>query len=159
MSKKPVRQTREEVEAILAQALAEAGSIEDGVQREKYPNGKLKSEEEIKNGQRIYAKNWHDNGVLASEMSFKNDEIHGKVKSWNRKGELLGEYTLNEGLGLMKEWNEDGTLNWEREVFKGDVVRFTTFADVGHQHTVYLHNNEPISKKKFVELGGVVRVK
>lgn len=69
---------------------------QEGVQKQWYPNGRLKTEHGMQNN--IYhglAKSWYESGVLRFEAEYeKGNEIWSK--SYNEKGELIKQYPSTE---------------------------------------------------------------
>jgi len=55
---------------------------------------------------------WHENGDVAFEGEYENDEWHGLFKKWDEEGNLIEEKTYKEGLpiGVHKTWDSEGNL-------------------------------------------------
>ena len=145
--------TRAEKEAFLAQQPPPKPAFNDGIQKKRHGNGQLASEMTRIGGLlQGLCRRWHDNGVLAEESQYTDSKVHGLVRCWNREGKLVGEYTLNHGLGVMKRWNEDGTLDMEREMFPNGLLKATVMHDRNKPHVLYFILDRQITKKKFMEL-------
>ncbi len=137
--------------------------VEDGVVRRNLPrrngtarswheNGELAEEYELVDGVAVgERREWHDNGVLAKTEPLVAGRVHGTVRQWNREGNLLGEYTMTDGRGVQREWNENGTISMETEVFSEGTLRIKVFDDLGKAHESFMWNGKQISKKKFME--------
>tara|TARA_R110000737_G_C14619507_1_gene492738 strand:- start:1182 stop:1730 length:549 start_codon:yes stop_codon:yes gene_type:complete len=94
----------------------------EGVHREWYEDGKLKSEHNYKDEKREgVSKDWYENGQLKWETNYKNDEYHGASKGWYENGQFMYDYYFKKGKinGVAKFWYEGGQLKWERN-FKND---------------------------------------
>lgn len=128
--------------------------MRDGICRAWHENGVLAKEYTLVND-RVEGsiREWHDNGVLAKEVPFVGGRMHGIVRQWNREGELLGEYTMTQGWGVERIWNEDGSLQMESESLlkEPDAMRATVYDDLGKAHRVFLWNGRSVSKRKFYE--------
>ncbi len=137
--------------------------VEDGVVRRNLPkrngtarswheNGELAEKYELVDGVAVgERREWHDNGVLAKTEPFVSGRVHGTVRQWNREGNLLGEYTMTDGRGVQREWNEDGTISMETEIFSEGTLRVKVFDDLGKAIESFMWNGKQISKKKFRE--------
>lgn len=70
----------------------ETGKGFTGIARQKYPDGKLRSEFPFKNG-RFHGtlKEWYQNGKPLSETEFRNGERSGKNIEWTEAGLLYQE--------------------------------------------------------------------
>ncbi len=141
--------------------------VEDGVVRRNLPrrtgtarswheNGELEEEYELVDGVVVgERRQWHDNGVLAKTEPHVSGRVHGTVRQWNREGNMLGEYTMTDGRGVQREWNEDGTISMEHEHFSEGTARVKVFDDLGKAHESFMWNGKRVSKKKFLERLGL----
>ena len=135
----------------------------DGVVRRKNPqsnglaqtwhaNGVLASEHLRVNGySHGICREWHDNGVLAKETPVASGRVHGVVRQWDREGKLLGEYTMSEGRGIKRIWNEDGSLQLEHEQVSENAARGKVWDDLGKVRETFLWNGKPISKLRWLK--------
>jgi len=84
-----------------------------GYYKEYHPNGKLKSEATYRNGiKEGKEKQWHKNGQLSVQVSYINGEMEGEYKEWHNNGQLGVEVTYINGEkeGEYKEWYNNGKL-------------------------------------------------
>ena len=102
---------------------------------------------------------WHDNGQLAHEWTYKMGEIDGIVWQWSREGKLLGEYEMKMGWGISRKWNEEGILVSVLEKISDKGYRGTIWDDHGRSRESFLWNGKSISKKKFYEKLVLIRSK
>ncbi len=73
-------------------------SAQDGIQKEYYPNGKLKSEINYYSGVREgEAKFYYENGNLKEERFYLNGKAEGLVRYYNENGKLIEMATLENG--------------------------------------------------------------
>lgn len=85
--------------------LLQNGKLE-GLQKEYYPNGKLKRQTNYKNGKlEGYHKVYYENGKLESEYPYKNDKLEGVVKDYSKNGKLEREHAYIGGQ-LEEEYNQ-----------------------------------------------------
>jgi hypothetical protein len=119
-----------------------------------YPNGQLRWEGSFE-GERPEGPNrqWHDNGVLKEEHFFEAGLEHGIARKWNNEGKMLGEYHMNHGTGISKNWYENGQLWVEISYIDGQFCgRFRCwFEDGDLVATEYYIRNKKVSKKKYLE--------
>jgi hypothetical protein len=139
-----------DIEAALLKA-----RLPDGVHLEHHPNGQVAVEKIMHNGKIMHIKRWHDNGIMEEERPYKDGKTHGTLKYWDRTGKLLGECVWNMGFGVQRKWNEEGTLIMENEFLPNGLMR-TTFFTFKKPRFVFLRNGKPITKREFLELGGVL---
>ena len=70
----------------------------DGVKIEKWPNGKKKSESQIKGGKANgKVSEWYENGNKKSECDYKDGEKHGKLITWYENGMKKDECEFKDG--------------------------------------------------------------
>jgi hypothetical protein len=123
-----------------------------GIARNWHPNGELAREYELVNNITVgEVREWHDNGVLARTTPFVSGRVHGTVRQWNREGQFLGQYTMTDGRGVKRVWNEDGTIQLEHEQISEIAARGRVFDDRGKAREVFLWKGKPVSKNKFME--------
>lgn len=95
-----------------------------GKSTEFHPNGQLMWEGTFKNGELDgLERNWYENGQLKWEATFENDEQNGLYRSWYETGELKSENPFKNGKpnGLHRIWNEKGELMLEVNYVHGKV--------------------------------------
>jgi len=126
----------------------------DGVERQFFPNGRIKSEVTYVNGQLTgISRAWHENGVLESEMPIVDGSVEGLVKQWNEDGELLGSYAICNGTGVQKTWYQNGKLMGEIAQVSGQRTgRLRAYFEDGElaAETYWIKNRE-VSKRKYLE--------
>jgi antitoxin component YwqK of YwqJK toxin-antitoxin module len=63
----------------------------------------------------IYRK-WYPNGIIFSEITFKNNLHHGITREWHENGNILYEANFEEGefKGTVRHWTEKGSLLTEK---------------------------------------------
>jgi antitoxin component YwqK of YwqJK toxin-antitoxin module len=90
------------------------------VQRLFHPNGVLRAEIPLQNSRpHGLRRDRHPNGIIAAEIPFENGLQHGVARAWASDGRLLGEYSMDQGVGVYKAWYENGTLSQELDAYKG----------------------------------------
>ncbi|MCB9234394.1 MAG: toxin-antitoxin system YwqK family antitoxin [Bacteroidia bacterium] len=124
----------------------ETGKVADGIWRQWYANGRLRSQSVYENGRleglqelwypegnkqgEIHYKNgvkdgistfWNEYGRKSGEIPYQNGQIHGTKRSWNKEGILTmevdyGEDKLN---GRRRIWYETGELRSEENFQEG----------------------------------------
>jgi len=76
--------------------------LPQGLQREWYSNGSIKSEAEAIRGRgSAWSRNWHQNGVLAEERKY-NHLFPVSILKWSSDGTLV--------LKWLREWSPEGEL-------------------------------------------------
>ena len=125
------------------------------IERSHYPNGQLRWEGSFE-GEHLNGPNkqWHENGMLASERFFDKKGLeHGIAKQWNKEGKLLGEYQMNHGTGVSKTWHENGQLTGEISIVRGQFSGRLRcwFEDGDLVGAEYYIKNRTVSKKKYDE--------
>ena len=88
----------------------------EGVQKWWYENGQLWTEGHYKDGKEEgVQKSWHENGVLAYTEYYKDGKKEGVQKSWYWDGQLMSEWNYKDGKeeGVQKSWYENGQLRSE----------------------------------------------
>jgi antitoxin component YwqK of YwqJK toxin-antitoxin module len=74
------------------------GTIPDGVAREYYDNGRVKSEWHHKDNQRHgRKKSYYEDGTVHTEATFVNDQCHGTTKIYHPNGQLQYEIPYHNG--------------------------------------------------------------
>jgi antitoxin component YwqK of YwqJK toxin-antitoxin module len=97
---------------------------------------------------------YYENGVLAFETPMVNGIRHGTCKQWNDKGDLLGTFEINRGVGISRRWHSNGRLQFEghviREVLNG---RVRVWLETGElkQERFYV-DNAIVSKKEYLKI-------
>lgn len=88
-------------------------SLQDGLQKEWYETGELKSEQEMKDGKRNGAsRGWFRNGQMKYDIYYKNHLQQGSDKEWYETGKPLrsAEYINNEINGRLVTYWPNGQL-------------------------------------------------
>jgi len=99
------------------------GKPYSGVLNEYYPNGKVKTELNLKNGLKVgRVKIFSEKGQLAEIRSFKKNEMHGTWVVYNEKGMKTSIANYKNGLkhGKWIIWNDNGILIYELYYTKGE---------------------------------------
>ena len=85
--------------------------IEVVIVKEYHPNGALKSEVTYKDGKENGPYKWYwDNGIMAEDGTYKDGKLHGPIKIYYWTGELQIESNLNYGkkegvvIGYYEKW-------------------------------------------------------
>jgi len=99
-------------------------------------------------------KHWYENGILKRQC-FCDDEglEHGTVKTWNKRGKLLGECHMDHGTGISKSWHENDRLKSESYYVQGkNCGRSRMWWEDGTLMSVnYYLLGKKVSKKKYIE--------
>ena len=53
---------------------------------------------------------FHSNGRLQYSHWYEDGRMHGKFRQWTAAGQLLGEFDMTAGSGVLWEWDDDGGL-------------------------------------------------
>src|SRR2546427_354471 len=88
----------------------------------RYPSGQLQNEMTPGKAGKQVMREWHPNGILASEKHFLNMKEHGKSKRWSSEGKLLGINVFKNGTGIDREWYEDGKIESEVAFLNGEIT-------------------------------------
>lgn len=94
-----------------------------GVMLEKYPDGKLQSRSELKDGQIDgLSEGWLTNGVLQVQERFANGVSHGVRTKYHPNGQKLSEANIENGkiTGLFRRWHDNGQLAEEVNMRDGN---------------------------------------
>lgn len=101
---------------------------QNGIIRNKYPNGKPMYEFSFVNDVLEGTSYWYyNNGYLSKQVTFNNGIVNGTVKTFYKNGLLKEEYSVQNGIrdGLYRSFHNNGGLN-EFGVFKnGELVKKT----------------------------------
>ena len=67
---------------------------------------------------------YHPNGLMSSELSFKNGKIHGLNRGWYEDGSKGFEYSYKNGKedGLWISWDYDGNKEFEVIYKEGELI-------------------------------------
>lgn len=98
-------------------------------------------------------RDYHPNGQLAAEISYKNGLQHGTAKIWAADGRFLGEYALEHGTGLGKVWYDNGDLHSEVFLLKGLPTgrQKAWYEDGVSVPDTYWIRGKKVSRKKYFE--------
>jgi antitoxin component YwqK of YwqJK toxin-antitoxin module len=90
-------------------------------------------------------KEWYENGKIKSEIGYKNDKMHGKIRRWYENGQKESECDYFEGKlhGKLIFWDENGQLKSIMEFKNGNITRHSIFKD-----GKMIRDNYPQKKKK-----------
>src|SRR5262249_35789233 len=121
--------------------------------RTRYSNGQLEAEMTPAKAGKQVLREWHPNGILASQKHFVNMREHGNSKSWNSAGELLGTNVFKHGTGTDREWYENGTIKSEMEFVRGEITGPMRFYDEDGKlfQTAYVYRGAFISKRRYLQ--------
>jgi len=99
------------------------------VVEEFHPNGELKSriryQPKSEGGRRHgLSREWHGNGQLYTEQTYKDGEWDGLYRHWTYGGQLYLEVTYKNGQihGLLTSWDGDGSLTMKQCFSNGEEV-------------------------------------
>lgn len=95
---------------------------ENGIYKQRYPDGKLQSLRYYKRGQKEGTfEAWWENGAKRLEYHFKNGEYEGSGKEWAANGMLIKSMHYKNGQeeGLQQQWTDTGDLWANYEVRNG----------------------------------------
>lgn len=100
--------------------------LKDGLWREYYNNGQLKSEGSYSNGYKEgLHKEWFENGILSLEGYYENNLANGEMKWYHEKGHLAATEQMKNNIrtGLWKIYDiEDGKIGAEGEFENGKEI-------------------------------------
>lgn len=106
------------------------GRDEEVVERlEYYDNGQMQAFSELKNGiPNGKIKGWYRTGLIMSEGTTKNGELHGVMNHWAEKGHKHMEVSYIQGKkhGIEKNWYENGQIKAEANWEKGQIDGLST---------------------------------
>lgn len=94
-----------------------------GVMLEKYPDGKLQSRSELKDGQIDgLSEGWLTNGVLQVQEHFVKGVSHGVRTKYHPNGQKLSEANIENGkiTGVFRRWHDNGQLAEEVNMRDGN---------------------------------------
>jgi len=103
--------------------LSSDGKIMDGTYKEFYPDGKLKKEKTVIDGQGNGSfKTFYPDGTLQSEASFVNGKRNGGYKVYSDSGKLIMERNYINGVanGYFREFDESGALKSQIQYENGE---------------------------------------
>lgn len=66
------------------------------------------------------ARTWHPSGIRASEQRYKDGLLHGVCRQWDESGNLLGEFKMDHGTGVQREWHDNGQIKIEVSTVRGE---------------------------------------
>ena len=124
------------------------------IRRVTYPDGTLLSEMPMVNGRAhgIFKK-YHANGQIETEMPVENGLQHGVTKRWAPDGRFLGEYSMEYGTGVVKDWDNNGHIISEISFVRGILSgRQRSWDETGEPGaTLYWIRGKRVSSKKYFE--------
>jgi hypothetical protein len=96
--------------------------VENGISRTFKKDGKLFSENTLKNGKKTGAsKTYYDNGKIWQEENYENDKRNGLTKQYYEEGTLSKVTNYKEDLldGISQKFRKDGIQAWEARYERG----------------------------------------
>ncbi len=103
-------------------------SIHDGLYKEYFPDGSLRSEVTYKNRKPDgVARTYYKDGTLKREAQFREGVQHGVTRSYYSNGQLKAEERYENSMleGHSKFFGADGKLQWEADFRKGRIIDST----------------------------------
>lgn len=95
----------------------------NGLQKEYYNNGAVKTEYSIKTNTTIEATYYYQTGQLREKGCFKGQQMHGMWQSYNESGNLVAEAKYNNGTVIKRTfYNNDGTTAYVMDMNKSDEI-------------------------------------
>lgn len=107
----------------------------NGMYKEYYPNGVLRSQKQLKNGKNEgVSMDYHSNGKLAFSQIVRGGKINGPAKAFYESGSLKGEVKFVDNLeqGVLREYHENGRIKEEGLYVDGTLLRLKTFDENGN---------------------------
>jgi len=96
-------------------------SRENMIAIELVQNGVLVKRELLKNDKKHgIQREWHLDGKPKLEAPYRDGNMEGKFKAWNARGDLIGQYTMSKGTGVVMVYDEHGRLVKEHH-YKGNL--------------------------------------
>jgi MORN repeat variant len=121
-------------------------AVSNKIQKSYYRNGQIRDEVSLRNGQRHgHVRSWHKNGCRASEEPYVNGILHGVCRQWSESGRLLGKYTMGHGTGVQRNWHDNGRLQMELSTMRGEFCgRSRSWLSDGTllSNHIYLHGTQ-----------------
>jgi antitoxin component YwqK of YwqJK toxin-antitoxin module len=130
--------------------------------RETYYKGKLIKLELFKDGMRHGVwKEWYRNGQLASEAPYRMGRQDGLFRHWSETGKLIGQYSILNGTGIRRIYNETGELVRD-QVIEDDSpngLSMEYFASNGIRSLVWMKNGDVVGMAfSFYSTGAVMEI-
>ncbi|MBU2529517.1 MAG: hypothetical protein KKD35_00610, partial [Elusimicrobia bacterium] len=101
------------------------GAIEDATYKEYYPDGAIKTEKTIINGQESgNLKTYYQNGKPQSKAYYANGKLNGTVEIFDKNGKLLFEQNFKDSIlsGFFREYDETGYVKSELFYINGTIA-------------------------------------
>lgn len=131
---------------------------QDGVVKDYYPSGALKSEEAYQRGQlQGISKAYYESGALLAEVHYKDGKQHGPFTAYYESGAKKAEATYQDGKeeGIVRGFYEDGTLMRESTftagVLNGSAKQYYPSGALHIEDTV--RNGTVVHRKTYDESG------
>jgi antitoxin component YwqK of YwqJK toxin-antitoxin module len=98
------------------------GELFTGIAFTEYPNGKIETEIEYKDGSKHgFDREWYEDGTLEHEYRIKNGLAHGISIEWNKNGGKKFEGLYENGVVIYElEWDNTGKLVKEYRIENDD---------------------------------------
>ncbi len=109
-------------------------TVLNGVYKKFYPDGKIQSMSQYKNGKpEGYTREYYPNGRLSFIQTVHDGKINGPVKAYYENGALKAEIRYVDNLedGILKEYYEDGKVKEEATYIKGEMLNLRKFDEQG----------------------------
>lgn len=101
-------------------------------------------------------RDFHPNGRVATEYTYKNDKLHGYLKNFNKRGRLLSQKRYDMGELVKKEEEEKTKVTIKQEFFPGGGVKeaggYLQGVPVG-VHRVFDETGKVIASKTYTDKG------
>jgi antitoxin component YwqK of YwqJK toxin-antitoxin module len=116
-----------------------------------HDNGVLMTEMVYKDGVRIETRHFHSNGQIAMRFQMNGNLVDGIMEQWDRSGKCLGSYRLDRGSGIACLWHENGVLKSRTEMRSGIPFGIVETWDESGEPLPkrYMLNGRFLSKAKF----------
>ena len=137
------------------------GKIPDGIVKEYYGNGKLKSEYYYKDGKLDgKIKHYYESGLIREERNYENGKLDGRCRVYYTTGSLGGEWYNKKGKreGMTKLYWENGNIKAERSFKSGkqDGISKKYYNNGNLRYKETYKNGELINLKKYAENGRII---
>jgi len=120
-----------------------------------YPNNKISDIRTFKNGTpHGWHREWHKNGVLASEVYLREGVPDGIGRQWDEQGNLIASYEINDGTGIQEIWFTEQGIRAEISWINGSLSgrQRSYWLDSGNViGDTFWINGEEVSKKQYQE--------
>lgn len=137
------------------------GKIPNGVVKEYYESGKLKAENNYKDGKLVgTSKFYFESGQLREEMNYKNGKLDGRYRNYYTTGSLGGEWYYKNGKreGVTMLYWENGKTKSERNFKDGKLEGVSTrYYNSGTLRSIeHYKNGRRIKLKAYNKKGEII---